>query len=219
VSAEKISKVKPPPEPVANGKDPNGCPKHPFVDAREAAPVTKERTQRGKESARARLMLDLIIIASILFAVVPQIAYTIWLAWNPSGELTWQTRDQAILFGATSNLTNIVIMLASIYFVRVMAVKLDSYDELLERGMSDYERMKSRLLGWSFDLDSFSEVMDDIIELYHDNRKEFKDGIKLMKITLPAMPALMRKYGGRLENFAKLTPEEQDEIIKTILER
>jgi len=207
--------AEPSPKPPTNG----ACPPHPFVDAREAAPVTKERTARGKESARARLMLDLIIIASILFAVVPQIAYTIWLMWNPNGELSWQTRDQAILFGATSNLTNIVIMLASIYFVRVMAVKLDSYDELLERGMSDYERMKSRLLGWSFDLDSFSEAMDDIIELYHTNKKEFKEGMKMAKNLIPVLPALMRKYGGRIENFAKLTPEEQDEVIKTILEK
>jgi hypothetical protein len=209
------------PEPLAdiNGKVPNGCPPHPFAEVAEAAPMTKERLVRGMESKQARIMLDLIIIASILFAVVPQVAYTIWLWRVPDGELSWQTRDQAILFGATSNLTNIVIMLASIYFVRVMAKRLDTYDELLERGMSDFARMKSRLVAWSFDLDSFSDAMDDIIELYHTNKKEFKEGVKLAKILLPALPALMRRYQGRMENFAKLSPKEQDEIIKTILER
>jgi hypothetical protein len=110
-------------------------------------------------------------------------------------------------------------MLASIYFVRTMGKKLDSYDEMLERGMADYDRMKSRLMGWSFDLDSFSEAMDKMVEIYHTYKKEFFVGVSLGKAMLPILPSLQKMYGERLENFDKLTPAEQREVIKSILER
>lgn len=163
--------------------------------------------------------MDSIIIAGVLFAIIPQIIFELWVWANPGYQFSWHLIDSFLLFSVTSHLTSIVIMLASIAFVRIMGKQLDSYDELLERGMADYERMKSRLTAWSFDLDSFSDAMDDIIDLYHTNKKEFKLALKLAKTTLPALPALMRKYGERLENFSKLTPEEQDEVIKSIMER
>lgn len=192
---------------------------HPFTQIAEAAPVSKDRTKRKNEQKSAQRMMDSIIIAGVLFAIVPQIIFEAWVLVNPGYQFSWHTRDSFFLFGVTSHLTSIVIMLASIAFVRIMGKQLDSYDELLERGMADYDRMKSRLVAWSFDLDSFSEVMDDLIELYHTNKKEFKLAVKLAKTMLPALPALMRKYGERLENFSKLTPEEQDEVIKSIMER
>jgi hypothetical protein len=200
--------------------DPDHPPlEHPFNQPVGTAPVGGERQARGTEVKKAQWMLDAIITASILFAVIPQVGYWVLLFFQPNYELSWQTRDQAILFGATSNLTNIIIMLASIVFVRIMSKRLDTYDELLERGMSDYERMKSRLMGWSFDLDSFSEVMDKGVEIYHTYRKEFFVGITLGKAMLPLLPTLQKMYGERLENFEKLTPAEQREVIKSILER
>lgn len=209
----------PEPAPICNA-DPNHAPLvHPFTQSVGTAPVSEERKKRGLEVKSAQWMLDAIIVASILFAVIPQVGYWILLYYQPSYELSWQTRDQAIMFGATSNLTNIIIILASIFFVRVMSKKLDTYDQLLERGMGDYERMKSRLLAWSFDLDSFSEAMDKLVELYHSNKKEFFVGISLGKAMLPILPTLQRMYGERLENFEKLTPAEQREVIKSILER
>jgi len=209
----------PEPVPLLNA-DPNHAPlAHPFTQGVGTAPVSKERKARGHEVKTAQRMLDAIIVASILFAVIPQVGYWVLLYYQPSYELSWQTRDQAIMFGATSNLTNIIIMLASIFFVRVMSKKLDTYDELLERGMSDYERMKSRLLAWSFDLDSFSEAMDELVQIYHTHKKEFFVGVSLGRAMLPLLPTLQKMYGERLENFEKLTPAEQREVIKSILER
>lgn len=192
---------------------------HPFAQSVGTAPVSEERKKRGMEVKTAQWMLDAIIVASILFAVIPQVGYWILLFYQPTYELSWQTRDQAIMFGATSNLTNIVIMLASIFFVRVMSKRLDTYDQLLERGMGDYERMKSRLLAWSFDLDSFSEAMDTMVEIYHTYKNEFFVGVELGKAMLPLLPQLQEMYGKRLERFSTLTPEEQREVIKSILER
>jgi len=192
---------------------------HPFTQAQGAAPVSKERTGRKVYNARSQKYMDAIIIIGILFAVVPQIIYEIWVTVSPSFEFDWHMRDSFFLFSVTSHLTSIVIMLASIYFVRTMGKQLDSYDEMLERGMSDYERMKSRLMGWSFDLDSFSEVMDEMVQIYHSNKSEFHTGIALGKAMLPILPQLQKMYGQRLENFSKLTTEEQKEVIKSILER
>jgi len=207
------------PKPIKTA-DPDHAPlQHPLITQAGTAPVNAERKKRGGEVKTAQWMLDVIIVASILFAVIPQVAYNILLYYEPQTELSWQVRDQAILFGATSNLTNIIIMLASIVLVRFLSKKLNTYDELLERGMADFERMKSRLMGWSFDLDSFSEIMDKVIEVYHSNRAEFFTGMTLAKAMLPLLPKLQEMYGQRLENFGKLTPAEQREVIRSILER
>jgi hypothetical protein len=192
---------------------------HPFTQAPGTAPVSNERTGRKTYNTKAQGMMDAIIIAGILFAVVPQVIYELWVRMNPDFQFSWQTRDSFFLFSVTSHLTSIVIMLASIYFVRTMGKKLDSYDEMLERGMADYDRMKSRLMGWSFDLDSFSEAMDKMVEIYHTYKKEFFVGVSLGKAMLPILPSLQKMYGERLENFDKLTPAEQREVIKSILER
>jgi hypothetical protein len=207
------------PKPIKTA-DPDHAPlQHPLIAQAGTAPVNAERKRRGTEVKTAQWMLDVIIVASILFAVIPQVGYNILLWFQPQYELSWQVRDQAILFGATSNLTNIVIMLASIIFVRVLSKRLDTYDELLERGMADFERMKSRLMGWSFDLDSFSEVMDEAVGIYHTYKTEFFVGMTLAKAMLPLLPQLQQMYGKRLENFKTLTPEEQREVIRSILER
>jgi hypothetical protein len=180
--------------PVKNNGEAH-CPQHPFVQQAGSAPVSKERTKRKNEQKGAQRMMDAIIIAGVLFAIVPQIIFELWVFINPNWEFSWHTRDSFFLFSVTSHLTSIVIMLASIAFVRIMGKQLDTYDELLERGMSDYERMKSRLVAWSFDLDSFSEAMDDFIEVYHTYKKDFKEGVAVMRLILPAIPALKRKFG------------------------
>jgi len=161
-------------------------------------------------------MMDVIVIASLFIAIVPQAVYEIYLLVHPDFQFSWEQRDRFFLFSTTSHLTSIVILIASILFVRVMGKRMDSYDELLERGLSDYQQLKNKLFGLAYDLDSLSPAVEELLQFYHSNKEEVKSTMRLVELITPIAPAILRRYGRRLRRWDRLTPAEQDEAVKSI---
>jgi len=163
--------------------------------------------------------LNVVLWFAIAGAVIPQILFAFYVYYlNPGVELTWQVRDQFLLFSAVGNLAMVILSVCSLILVQVLGSRMDTYDQILERGLKDMDKVRRKLKRVTGDIDDVYPTVAKMVTFAKANQQNIHDTVDMMNHIMPLVNVIKKQYGKKIKKIDDLTDKQKEMLVHEIVD-